>query len=140
MGYGHGDACGQAEEGLHVVTEALVFVDRTGERAYEVALHRLRGELLLTECGAEAGEAETCLHRALHVARRQQATVLELQAALGLARLWQQQGKRAAAATVLAPVYDGFTEGLDAADLQEAKVLLQALGGRENLANTEHIV
>jgi predicted ATPase len=54
---------------------------------------------------------------------------LELRATLSLSRLWQQQGKREAAQQVLAPVYGWFTEGLDTADLQEAKALLEALGG-----------
>ena len=46
---------------------------------------------------------------------------MELRATLSLSRLWQQQGKREAAQQVLAPVYGWFTEGLDTADLQEAK-------------------
>ena len=46
---------------------------------------------------------------------------------MSLARLWQQQGKRAAARELLEPVYGWFTEGFDTADLQEAKVLLDEL-------------
>ena len=42
---------------------------------------------------------------------------------------WQQQGKRAEAHALLAPVYSWFTEGFDTADLQEAKALLEELGG-----------
>ena len=61
------------------------------------------------------------------VARRQQAKSLELRAAMSLARLWQQQGKRAEARDLLAPVYGWFTEGFDTADLQEAKTLLEEL-------------
>jgi hypothetical protein len=41
------------------------------------------------------------------------------------ARLWQQQGKRAEAYELLAPIYGWFTEGFDTADLQEAKALLE---------------
>jgi predicted ATPase len=68
------------------------------------------------------------LHQqALAVARRQEAKSLELRAAMSLARLWQQQGKRQEAYELLAPVYDWFTEGFDTADLQEAKALLDAL-------------
>ncbi len=63
----------------------------------------------------------------LDVARRQEAKSLELRAAMSLARLWQQQGMRAAARDLLAPVYGWFTEGFDTADLQEAKALLEAL-------------
>jgi predicted ATPase len=61
------------------------------------------------------------------VARRQQAKSLELRAAMSLARFWQQQGKRAEAQALLAPVYGWFTEGFDTADLQEARSLLDIL-------------
>ena len=61
------------------------------------------------------------------VARRQQAKSLELRAAMSLSRLWQQQGKRAEARALLAPIYGWFTEGFDTADLQEAKALLEAV-------------
>ena len=46
---------------------------------------------------------------------------------MSLGRLWQQQGKRAEARALLAPVYSWFTEGFDAIDLQEAKALLEEL-------------
>ena len=61
------------------------------------------------------------------MAHRQQAKSWERRAATSLARLWQQQDKRAEARTLLAPIYGWFTEGFDTADLQEAKVLLEAL-------------
>ena len=48
---------------------------------------------------------------------------------MSLSRLWQGQGKRAAARQLLADVYDWFTEGFDTADLQEAKALLEELEG-----------
>jgi len=46
---------------------------------------------------------------------------------MSLSRLWQRQGKRADAHTLLAEVYGWFTEGFDTADLQEARTLLDAL-------------
>jgi predicted ATPase len=61
--------------------------------------------------------------------RRQEAKSLELRAAMSLARLWQQQGKRTAAYALLAPIYGWFTEGFDAANLQDAKALLEELTG-----------
>jgi predicted ATPase len=67
------------------------------------------------------------LHRALDTARRQQAKSLELRAATSLARLWQSQGKRRDAYDLLAPVYHGFTEGFDTADLKDARALLDKL-------------
>ena len=63
------------------------------------------------------------------MSRQQQAKSLELRAAVSLARLWQQQGKRDEARALLAPIYGWFTEGFDTADLQEAKALLETLGG-----------
>jgi predicted ATPase len=83
--------------------------------------------LLLRQEGAQQEEAEACLHRALDVARRQEAKSLELRAAMSLSRLWQQQGKRQEAYDLLALVYGWFTEGFDTADRQEAKALLDAL-------------
>jgi len=132
-GYGQ---VGAVDEGLRVLAEALAVVQQTGEREWEAELHRLKGELMLQasrqppEPGggmAHAAEAEACFHQALAVARRQQAKALELRAATSLARLWQQQGKRDEAHGLLAPIYGWFTEGFDTTDLQEAKVLLDAL-------------
>ena len=59
--------------------------------------------------------------------RRQQAKSLELRAATSLARLWRDQGKRAQARDMLAPVYGWFTEGFDTADLKDARALLDEL-------------
>ena len=70
-----------------------------------------------------------CFRQALEIARRQGAKSWELRAAMSLSRLWQQQGKRAEAYELLAPIYGWFTEGFDTADLQEAKALLAELEG-----------
>ncbi len=53
--------------------------------------------------------------------------MLELRAAVSLAHLWQDQGRRKVAQQVLAAVYDQFTEGFDACDLKAARNLLQEL-------------
>jgi predicted ATPase len=90
---------------------------------------RLRGVLLLRQRGTPQAEAEAWFQQALDVARRQEAKSLELRAAMSLSRLWQQQGKQAEARELLAPIYGWFTEGFDTADLQDAKVLLEELGG-----------
>ena len=73
------------------------------------------------------GEAEACFHKAIEIARKQQAKSLELRAAMSLARLWQQQGKQKKAHSMLADIYNWFTEGFDTKDLQEAKALLEEL-------------
>jgi predicted ATPase len=118
---------GQAEVGLRLLAEAPVAMDNTGEDGNTVLLYRIKGELLLRQAAPDVSQAEACFQHALIVARRQQAKSLELQTALSLARLWQQQGKRAEAYELLAPVYGWFTEGFETADLQDAKALLEEL-------------
>ena len=118
---------GQAEAGLRVLTEGLAAVHKAEERDHAAELYRLKGELL-RQRETRAAESEACFQQALAVARQQQAKSLELRAAMSLSRLWQQQGKRAEACELLAPIYGWFTEGLDTADLQEAKALLGELG------------
>jgi predicted ATPase len=105
----------------------LTLGDKNDERHFEAELYRLKGELLLMLSADRQAEAVACYHQALAVARRQQVKSWELRAAMSLARLWQQQGKRTAAYELLAPIYGWFTEGFDTADLQEAKALLEAL-------------
>jgi predicted ATPase len=117
------------EEGLHLLAEALAVAKDTGECRWDAELHRLTGELLLARSAEPHAEAETCFRQALTIANGQQAKSYELRAAMSLARLWQQQGKRAAAYELLAPVYGWFTEGFDTADLQEAQALLEELAG-----------
>jgi predicted ATPase len=119
----------QTEEALDVLAQALTTVQNTGERLYEAELQRLTGELLLPQEGTRHRweEAEQSFDTALAIARRQQAKSWELRAAMSLARLWQQQGKRTEARELLAPIYGWFTEGFDTADLQEARIVLDAL-------------
>src|SRR5262249_13861588 len=114
---------GQIEEGLGVLAEALALMHGTGEGFHEAELHRLRGEFLLRQEGAEVAcrEAEACFRRALTIARRQQAKSLELRAAMSLSRLYHQQGRPAEVRRLLAETNGWFTEGFDTRDLQEAK-------------------
>jgi len=118
---------GCPEDGLQALAEALTLVEQHEERYWEAEIHRLRGVLLLRQTGTPPAEVEACFQQALDIARRQEAKSLELRAAMSLARLWQQQGKRAEAYDLLAPIYGWFTEGFDTADLQEARALLDAL-------------
>ena len=118
---------GHPEDGLQALAEAHTLMEQQEERYWEAEVCRLRGVLLLRQPGTPQAEAETWLQRALDIARRQEAKSLELRAAMSLSRLWQQQGKQAEAHALLAPIYGWFTEGFDTKDLQEAKVLLEAL-------------
>ena len=120
---------GQVEEGLGLLAEALTVLEATEQGDMLAEAYRLQGGLLLRQATPDTAQAEACFQQALAIARRQQAKSWELRAAMSLSRLWQQQGKRAEAYDLLVPIYGWFTEGFDTADLQEAKALLEDLGG-----------
>jgi class 3 adenylate cyclase/predicted ATPase len=118
---------GEIEHASALIAEALDRTSANEERWFEAELHRLKGEALLARSLERSGEAEACYCEALAVARNQRAHLWELRAATSLARLWRDQGRRAEAYELLAPVYGWFTEGFDTADLEEAKALLDEL-------------
>ena len=118
---------GQFDEAWRCTTEARAAVEATEERLWEAEVQRIAGEIALMSPERDAAKAEASFERALTVARQQQAKSWELRAAMSMARLWGDQGKRDAARGVLAPVYGWFTEGFDTLDLNEAKTLLDAL-------------
>ena len=75
----------------------------------------------------DPAKAEDSFRTALAIAREQGTRGYELRAATSLARLWREQGRRADAHELLAPIYGWFTEGFDTPDLKEAKALLGEL-------------
>jgi len=119
------DIAGHIEEASTLLDDALQMVDRTGERWFAAELNRLKGQLLLRQGRTEA--AEEFHWRALRIAQEQEAKLWELRAAVSLARLRRDQGRRAEACDLLAPVHGWFTEGFDTPDLKEAKTLLDDL-------------
>jgi tetratricopeptide (TPR) repeat protein len=120
------DQAGQTDEGLRVLAEATAIVQRTDDRSSGAAdLYRLRGDLLLAI--SRHDEAEASLHRALVIARRQQAKSPELRATMSLARLLEKRGYRREARAMLTAIYGWFTEGFDTATLKAAKTLLEEL-------------
>jgi class 3 adenylate cyclase/predicted ATPase len=118
----HGDRAAA----LAALREGLDTAGATGEHGWDAELHRLTGTVLLAENQLDEGQAS--LQQAIRIAQAQQAKSLELRAARDLARLWGEQGRRAEARDLLAPLYGWFTEGFDTADLQDAKALLDELG------------
>jgi predicted ATPase len=113
-------------DNIAALDEALELSWRTGDTWFIAELHRRRGEVL---AGLSSGPtpAETEFHRALAIAREQSAKLFELRAAMSLARVWAKHGKRVEARSLLAPIYDYFTEGFATLDLQEARLLLDEL-------------
>ena len=119
---------GQLNEAWRCIGEAMSIVETAKERWFEAEVNRIAGEIALKSPEQDATKAEAYFQHALAVARQQQAKSWELRAAMSMARLWRDQGKRDEARELLAPVYGWFTEGFDTRDLKDAKALLGELG------------
>jgi predicted ATPase len=91
------------------------------------SLHHVKGKLLLAQNPSDAAEAELYFRTAIEIARRQSARSPELRATTSLARLLDQTGRRDEARTMLAEIYNWFTEGFDTVDLKDARTLLDEL-------------
>jgi predicted ATPase len=102
-------------------------MERSKEKWCEAEVNRIAGEIALKSLAPDPEKAEAYFERALAVAGQQQAKSWELRAAMSMARLWRDQGKRDQARELLAPVYGWFSEGFDTLDLKDAKALLDEL-------------
>ena len=117
----------QFDDAGRSIREAITALEAADDRWWEAEVHRLAGEIALKSPDPDVAKAEAYFERALAVAQQQQAKSWELRAAMSMARLWRDQGKRDEARDLLAPIYGWFTEGFDTLDLKEAKALLEEL-------------
>lgn len=116
--------CAQYADATRLLDESLAFSAETGGRWYDAELHRRKGELLLMGPLRQAAAAEHELQEAIDIARSQAAKPFELRAAMRLAQLWLETGRRREANELLAPLYASFTEGFSTPDLVECQSLL----------------
>jgi class 3 adenylate cyclase/predicted ATPase len=122
----------EAQEGdpgraVAILDETLVTCDRTGFRAFDAELYRVRGEMLLKRDPADPVSAEEALLTAITVAKQQGARSFQLRAALALAKLYQSTARLAEAHGVLAPALEGFAPTPEMPEIVEAQALLTAL-------------
>jgi class 3 adenylate cyclase/predicted ATPase len=118
---------GKFDQAWRCIGEAIAAIKTAKERWWEAELNRTGGEIALLSPEPDAAKAEAYFERALAISREQQAKSWELRAAMSMARLWRNQGKRDEARDLLAPVYGWFTEGFDTLDLKDARALLDEL-------------
>jgi len=117
----------QFDDARRSIDDAITVIQTTKEKWSEAEINRVAGEIELKSPAPDEAKAEQYFERALSIAHDQQAKSWELRAAMSMARLWRDQGKRQQAHDLLAPIYGWFTEGFDTLDLKEAKALLEQL-------------
>ena len=122
----HADS-GQFDDAWRCIGKAMTAMQATKERWCEAEAHRVAGEIALKSPQRDVAKAQAYFEHSLSLARAQRAKSWELRAAMSLARLLSDQGKRQTARDLLAPIYDWFTEGFDTSDLRKAKALLGEL-------------
>jgi hypothetical protein len=86
-------------------------IETTKEQWCEAEVHRIAGEIALMSPEPDAMKAQAYFERALAVARAQQAKSWELRAAMSMARLWRDQGKRDCPSSDDLRSFDGFRKG-----------------------------
>jgi hypothetical protein len=118
---------GRCEEALEIVTSALVGGARSQIGFSVPELWRLKGELLLAVQVEARNEAQRCLERAVSIAQMQGALLIELRAATSLARLLANSEQPEAAAALLRPLYNRFSEGFKTQDVSAAAHVLDKL-------------
>jgi predicted ATPase len=117
----------QFDEARCRISEAMTAMENTKEILWQAEVHRTAGEIALMSPELDAAKVEAHFERALAISRQQRAKSWELRAAMSMARLWRDHGKRQQAHDLLASVYSWFTEGFDTLDLKQAKALLDEL-------------
>jgi class 3 adenylate cyclase/predicted ATPase len=118
---------GQFDDAWRCIGDAMEAAVTTKETWCEADLHRIAGEIARMSPDNDTTRAEAYFERALALSREQQAKSWELRAAMSMARLRRDQGKRQEASDLLASVYGWFTEGFDTLDLKQAKTMLDEM-------------
>jgi DNA-binding SARP family transcriptional activator/predicted ATPase/DNA-binding XRE family transcriptional regulator len=116
---------GDVKRGLTLVNEGIARIERSGEGWCEAELFRIKGELL--QMHGKVIEAEIAFRRAIGIAHGQEAKLLELRAALSLARLWPTDSRPTEVKQLITSLYQWFSEGFDLPDLVAARAFLEEL-------------
>jgi len=108
---------------LTTIEQALQF--NPDQLAHRPEMLRQRGEIRFRL--KQLHLAEVDFRESIALAQTMSAKAWELRTTMSLARLLTNLGRSDEARTMLANIYDWFTEGFDTADLKDAKTLLDQL-------------
>jgi class 3 adenylate cyclase/tetratricopeptide (TPR) repeat protein len=104
--------------------DAFAFVDKSGERFWLADWHRVGGQIALKQPKPDRAQAEACFLKAIEIARRQEARLLELRAGIDLARLWREAGSPNNPGALLEPILAAIEGGETTRDVRNARALL----------------
>ena len=107
-----------------VLQDGFAFVEQSGERYWLADLHRLSGHVALKRREPDRPRAEACFKKAIEIARGQEARLLELRAAVDLARLWREIGSDHDPSALLHPILAAIEGGETTRDIRNARALL----------------
>jgi predicted ATPase len=108
--------------------EAFAFVEQSSERFWLADLHRVEGQIALKRSEPDRARAEACFLNAIEIARSQEARILELRAAIDLARLWRDKGSPNDPRALLEPILAQIEGGGTTRDVRNARALLAEIG------------
>jgi hypothetical protein len=119
-----------AQQRAGFITDAIESVEQAFQFNPEELIHRpeilrVRGELRRAKDKADLAEVD--FRDSIALARTMGAKAWELRTTMSLARLLASKGRREEARTLLAEIYNWFTEGFDTVDLKDGKELLDEL-------------
>ncbi len=117
-------ALGRFAEAQHFADAVRHELSSGSERYLWPECQRLLGDYLSLCPDADRSQTEAAYTAALALARRQGARSWQLYAATSLARFWIEQGERAKAVELLAPLHASFTQGQSLPVYREAASLL----------------
>jgi predicted ATPase/class 3 adenylate cyclase len=124
------EACarsGRPAEGLGLIDEAIEIAGTGSGLTLLPEFYSLKGDLLLLFPEASGPDADRWFQQAFDAARRLDARMMQLRAAIGLCRSQRERGDAQSARNLLNAVYSTFTEGFTAPDLIDAANLLESL-------------
>jgi predicted ATPase/class 3 adenylate cyclase len=119
------DRSGKPADGLGLVDEAIGIADQGSGLTLLPEFYVLKGELLLHLPEEDGAGAEACFQRSFDSARKLDARMTQLRAAIGLHRSRRKHGDTQDGTRLLRAVYETFTEGFTTPDLIDARELLE---------------
>jgi predicted ATPase/DNA-binding winged helix-turn-helix (wHTH) protein len=120
-------AIGRSDESKPLIDQSIRQVEVSGEMFYMPELLRIKGALLLAAPEPDVRKVEICFKESLELSRRQGARAWELRTARDFAKFLADHGHTESGRMLLQPVYAGFSEGFETADLKAAEALLATL-------------